>query len=415
VTKESSESHESIFGEHVDEDVFGSPAPKVEVPGGVEAVSGLMPTPLGQSHSRFAVYPPGVPQPEPPAPVEAVAAPPPATFEFSSDPPPAEPAPWQAPNGDAAQPVMAPEHWPAASETPTPEPPPPASESLAWVPSAADAAEVDARRRAPTAERRKAANLALAIVIPWAVIATAAAIYYFLLYTNRSASEHPMANIPDIFAQYEPATRRKLSRSVNGMPPVDAPLPDGLMVRLGQTLGVGDLEVTPERVEVGRVKVHTVMQDGETNVSDLGEALILHLRVRNASSGVWFHPTDPVFDRLYDHRQGSAKPYTQLIANGYHSYGGAIDVLGTNWQRVKRKFVEGQDYDDRPLPPGEERRTVICTDPQDPKALESVRAQPTGAPVVWRVQLRRGLTTFRGEEVSTCAVVGVQFSPNDIR
>jgi hypothetical protein len=418
VTKVSSESHESIFGEHHDEDVFGTPPPKVDVPGGVEAVSGLMPTSLAPGHSQFAVYPPGVPQPDVPAPVEVVAAPPPATFEFSSEPSTSvpEPAPWQSPNGEAAPaPVIAPEHWPAASETPTSEPPPPASESLAWAPSAADAAEVDARRRAPSAERRKASNFALAIVVPWAVIATGCAIYYFLQYTNRSAAEHPMANIPDIFAQYEPATRRKLSRSVNGMPPVDAPLPDGLMVRLGQTLRVGDLEVTPERVEVGRIKMHTVMQDGESNVSDLGEALILHLRVRNVSSGVWFHPTDPVFDRLYDRRQGSAKPYTQVIANGYHSYGGAIDVLGTNWQRVKRKYVEGQDYDDRPLPPGEERGTIICTDPQDPKAIESVRAQPAGEPIVWRVQLRRGLTTFRGQELSTCAVIGVQFNSSDVQ
>jgi hypothetical protein len=244
---------------------------------------------------------------------------------------------------------------------------------------------------------------------------TAVAGWYFYKSSNPAAIDHPMANIPDIFAQYEPATRRQLTRRVNGMPPVDAPLPDGLLVRLGETLRIGDLEVMPERVEVGRVKVHTVMQDGETNVSDLGEALILHLRLRNRSGDIWFHPTDPVFDRLYDRRQGSTKPYMQLIANGYHSYGGAIDVLGTNWQKVKRKYIDGQEYDDKPLPPGEERRTAICTDPQDTKALEAVRGHTSGEPIVWRVQLRRGLTTFRGQELSTCAVVGVQFNSSDIQ
>jgi hypothetical protein len=387
------EHHESIFSEHQDEDLFGSAKPNIEIPPAAEPPA---------NESRFAAYPPDMPQSE--AGEMTVAAESPVI---------------DVPPSDA--PVLAPDHWPTASEPESPEPPPPPSwepqaESINWAPSESDAAEVQALRRAPMPEHRKGANLLLTILAPYAVVMTAVAGWYFYRATYPPADQHPMANIPDIFAQYEPATRHRLNRGVAGMPAIDAPLPAGLLVRLGETIAVGDLEVTPERVAVGPLKVHTVLADDSETTTDLpGQALILRLRVRNRSSDVYFHPTDPVFDRLYDRRQGSAKPYTQLIAGNYHSYGGAIDVLGTNWQKVKRKYVDGQEYDDKPLPPGEDRHTVVVTDPQDTEALAAVRGQSGGEPITWRVQLRRGLTTFRGQELSTCAVIGVQFSASDVK
>ena len=65
------------------------------------------------------------------------------------------------------------------------------------------------------------------------------------------------------------------------------------------------------------------------------------------------------------------------------------------------------------LKPGEEMTTFVCTNPDD-KAVKALNSYQ--GPLLWRVQLRRGLvkwTTRTGveREDSATAVVGVEFTP----
>src|SRR5262249_18097778 len=52
------ETHESIFGETQDEDLFGTPPPKIELPPDMPTAT---PSANGSSHTQFAVYPPASP------------------------------------------------------------------------------------------------------------------------------------------------------------------------------------------------------------------------------------------------------------------------------------------------------------------------------------------------------------------
>ncbi len=414
------EGHDSIFGEGDGEDVFGGAPPKVEVPGAQAGAVG---------NTNFAAYPPGVPNPAmaPDQIAQPQARAEPVSTEPSVEPTPELPFSIPVENQIVAPAIpepsvpseigsaAPPEPWMAPSE-PVPEP----GGVQDWPTSPLGLEESvngrgAIRRGAAVQEQRKGSNLLLTILVPYSVVMTLAAGWYFYKSTHVSNVDQVFANIPDIMAQYDPATRRQLSRRIDGMPAVDAPLPDSLLVKLGETLRVGDMEVTPEKIEQGPVAVHTVNQDGQESTSQLaGEGLLLHLKVRNRSSDISFQPTDPVFNRYYDRRGGSSKPYTHLVVGTQRFYGGPIDVLRVASRRIKRQFVSGQDNDDRPLPPGEERQTVICSDTQD-GSLEAVKSYAGTDPILWRIELRRGLTQFRGQDLSICAVIGVQFNRGDVQ
>ena len=414
------EDHESIFGETQDEDVFGSRPLTVVIPEG-----GMPATPnSGRRASQFAAFAPGMPP-------SAESTAPPEVHDSAPEPvpvppqpePEATPASWGPAQDSGAEPV------PVSRESAGPSGDPwiPAPDGSNSGPSGNDAREpefaadahiepVQMRLPSPTAEQRKGANLLLTILGPYSVIVTLLAGFYFYKARRAAEDEHPFKNIPDPVGMYEPAKRHQFTRVLEKMPSPDARLPDSLKVNLGATLRVGDLEVTPERVEQGKLREHTVAKNNQTSVQQLsGEALILHLRLKNVSSSLEFHPTDPYFDRYYDPHEKSAKPYTMLEVGGRKYYGGPINFLAIKWDQIKRKYIDGQENDDKPLPPGEERHTVICTDPTDEGGNQAVRAAGPSERLTWRVQLRHGLTVYKGNEYSVSAVVGVQFTPADIR
>jgi DNA-directed RNA polymerase subunit RPC12/RpoP len=314
--------------------------------------------------------------------------------------------------------ILAPADWPA-----TPPPQPALTDVPEWVQSqwqASQPAHSTMRSsNGPTesSSASRGSGIALSILVPYAISMTFIAGWLFFQKKHQAASDHPLANIPDILGEYEPARRTQVSRRLERLPDVDAPLPDDLLVRLGETCRVGDLEVTPERVEQRRIQIRTVYHNGQQQtVRSDRDALVLHIHVRNCSMDVWFHPTDPAFDRLYRPRRGVPKPYTQLIADGHHSYGGPIEwVPPKQRQATRRVYVVGQDEDDQPLAPGAARRTLICTDPHDEQVLRSLQRHDRPEPIVWRVLLRRGLVNFQDRDWSVCAVIGVQFRRDDVQ
>ncbi len=251
------EDTDSIFGEVQDEDVFGSRPPRLEIPEGPP----LTPNPPDRPASNFATFAPGMPPM--PASNGLVEAAQPAT-----DPPIAA---VKIPQG---QPLPEPETAPSSTQAQPDQWLPAESESNHWPsvgsnePSFAADAHLEAppiRRPIQSREQRRLSSLMLTILGPYSVIVTMLAGYYFIKARNAAEASHPFAQIPDIRAQFDPAVRHQFTAILQKMPSPDAELPDKLKVKLGDTIRIGSLEVTPERIERTRLKEYTVLQNYQIN------------------------------------------------------------------------------------------------------------------------------------------------------
>jgi hypothetical protein len=397
------ESHESIFGETQDEDLFGTRPPKIEIPTEPAVAS------AGSSVVQLADYPPLSGLTQPPVAKAAAQEPSPA-----AETPPAAPPeePWYV----SATPAPPPPEPALPQWTDQPAPAEPAREPD-WMNAPADHEdEVEPLRLSPprhTIERRKGSNLMLSILAPYAVAMTIIAIWYFWKYQNYESSHHPLEMMGDVGRVDLP--RKKDGVQTFKMPAPDLPLPDHLKVQLGAgPLTVGDLEITPLRIEQGRFKFHSVLKSGLDETRTTGkDGLILHLRLRNKSSQWAFCPTDPLFERSFDpqRHEKNSKPYTLIEVGQQLYFGGPLDQQ--NLGALKRMYVDGQDNDEEPLNPGEERVTVVCSNPMNDAVIPAV----TGSKDVmtWRVHLRRGVTRFHGFDYSVTAVIGVLFTAGDIK
>jgi hypothetical protein len=241
----------------------------------------------------------------------------------------------------------------------------------------------------------------------YALLATALAIYaLFLRSPGRSDGPHPLSTLPDNFGEFPPAERKKVGR----VPvPLDAELPAGLRTGLGRTIEVGQVEVEPLGVEVRPLKIITVGKGGAEQLDrePPGRAVVLRLRVRNTSDNLTLYPMDPAFTRK---AAGSDRPGTGLVVGPQTFWGGAIP-----WPfppRVRREYEAAQERDAVPLRPGEAREYVVFTD-ASPRVVKAIRE--AAGPLLWRVQLRRGLVPYNGRQVPVTAVIGVEFRPSDVK
>lgn len=259
--------------------------------------------------------------------------------------------------------------------------------------------------------------MALVVVplISYSILATIA----IIILRTQPEKPHPLESIPDVEGDRPGATRKGKGQAVRyKVPPTDMPVPPQLRVGLGQTLVLGDLAVTPLRVERRRISI----QVGDKNPDPIAEeCLALDLRLRNVSQDVFFAPLDRFFTRSWKAvSSGSAPvPFTQLEMGPRRYYGGPTRWDGTPGSRGRFgdpiEVVLGQNYD-RVLGPGEELTSFICTDPEDGVVRD---LQSYQGPLLWRVQLRRGLVkwrTLRGvdREDPATAVIGVEFAASDV-
>jgi hypothetical protein len=181
-------------------------------------------------------------------------------------------------------------------------------------------------------------------------------------------------------------------------------LPDRLRVPLGKSITVGDLKLTPQKVELRRIKVQV---DHYTPDESTDDSLVLWLDLENVSRDVVFRPLDACFNRKWQGSYESGMPFTYLEVGNQKFYGGPCE-WPTKDHHVK---VLDQDYD-QVLGPGETMHTFVCTNPLDHvgAALAGYRGQ-----LVYRVRFRRGLVRLlHGGEASATAVIGVTFSPQDV-
>lgn len=242
-------------------------------------------------------------------------------------------------------------------------------------------------------------------LVTYAVLATALVV---LLYMRlQSPQPSPLELLPDLEGDFRGSTRQKQGTLSYERVPPEAPLPEHLRVRLRETVQVGDVAVTPTQVAWRRLRF---LNPGFHAEASRQPALVLFLRFANTSTNVVFCPTDPAFERRWksDQASPSLRPYTLLEIGQQRFYGGPL-TWRPRLPEQGRETLEGQEH--RRLGPGEEVQTFICTDPDEPVAAALARHD---GPVLWRVQVRRGLVSVRNREVSATAVVGVTFHADDI-
>jgi hypothetical protein len=262
---------------------------------------------------------------------------------------------------------------------------------------------VEAKPR-PVQRGLRGSVLIVGVLIPLISYSVLATIAVIILY-SRPPPPHPLEFLPDLEGDLKGAKRDKPSPVSYERPQPDVALPPHLQVDLGRTLLLGQLEVRPLKVERRRLNIG---QPGEGFEPASQDSLVLHIRFRNCSDDVTFSPTDPYFDRRWKGPSYGGKPYTFLEIGDQRFYGGSIP-----WKKGQsledRERIEGQEF--RFLRPSEELTTLVCSDPTDPLVdiLESFHG-----PIVWRIQVRRGLAHVGDREIPATAVVGVRFTDRDI-
>jgi hypothetical protein len=194
------------------------------------------------------------------------------------------------------------------------------------------------------------------------------------------------------------------------------PLPTHLKVKLGETIRVGDLEVTPTRVARGKV---AVMMEGYPRHEPCShESLVLYLKLKNVADDYAFAPLDNYFDR--QSRGIGQVPLTVLQAGRQAYFGGPakwVPLLRPVEEKKVREWVKGRKNTDRVgLQPGEETESFVCTDGDDARAAEYLFGRrPYKGELLWRVHVRRGAIEHKGKRVSATAVVGVMFTDRDYK
>jgi hypothetical protein len=108
----------------------------------------------------------------------------------------------------------------------------------------------------------------------------------------------------------------------------------------------------------------------------------------------------------YNPKKSDVKPYVYLDASVTQLFGGKVFYS----REVGGKAVP---IDVPSLLPGEEMTAMLTTLPDDREAVKGIVIAP--GPLVWRVQLRRGMEFLHGEDWPITCVVGVDFTSGDIK
>jgi hypothetical protein len=270
-----------------------------------------------------------------------------------------------------------------------------------------------ARRSSETGSK-----LMLLFFIPLVSYSVLATVFLLILYNrmqNMTVKPYnPLEEAPDVSGD---APGVKKGEKVFNWKPTEEDtqreLPAKQRVPLNQTVRIGDLEVTPQKVELKTVRVFVEGWDRPEPCEH--KSLVLHLKVHNASSEWAFAPLDNFFDRQWKQGDG-APPLTVLEVGSQRFFGGPAKwaPISRNRNAERRQWVEGRQNLPKLLAPGETLETLICTDGNNPALEKAVAAHNSG--YLWRVHVRRGPVAVEGRStlVPATAVVGVEFKGDDI-
>ena len=225
-------------------------------------------------------------------------------------------------------------------------------------------------------------SMAFMLLLSYASAVTIGLIWVLL--SNRRLRETEEDPFPTAAAETraDPGIRASGSRKM-GVPPA---LPADHMTSLGTSIRLGDLDVTPLEITSGNVKLSRSF--GEAGAREGGGgALMLKLRLKNASKDSIFAPLDEGF--LRERGRGTND---SLIAT---SDGQQIDMYPL--AVTSEMAIVGQEF--RELKPGESYETRVVS---APGSVDRASAEMT-----WRVRLRTGL-----EKTDT---LGVRFKKDEIK
>ena len=241
------------------------------------------------------------------------------------------------------------------------------------------------------------------ILAPYALLITLLAVYA-LFFKSSTPSGHPLSTIPDNFGEFAPAERKKTGKLAF---PVDGELPPELRVALGGKLEIGQLEIEPLGLEQRLLKIATEGKSEKRIQTSDAPAIVLRLKIRNASDDLLIHPLDPAFNRRI---VGTERVGTGLTVGKRTLWGGAIGWPFSG--NVIRVYESAQEADNTPLKPGESREFVVFSN-YDASLVKSVKDARDA--LLWRVQVRRGRIDFDGKDVPVTAIIGVEFKAADVK
>lgn len=294
---------------------------------------------------------------------------------------------------------------------------PPAAAGAGWSePSGAEASDLPVTAPPTSAARAAAARARSSgwalplLIVPLISYSIAATIAVAILY-SRLQNFHPLQELPDI-GENPGVQKMSPESSIYRRVAPETALPDSLKVRLGDSLRLGDLEVTPRSVSLRRIKYKTGNYEPEDSAR---ETLVMDLSLKNLSTEYAFHPTDPYFERRWQPKKGSSKPYMFLEFDRHQVFGGALEWRPPSANRSgrfaePRERIMGQKHDTL-LKPGQSMETMVCLDPETGIANELATYKGT---LTWRVQLRRGVVSLPTKRVAASAVIGVVFDSGQI-
>jgi hypothetical protein len=227
-------------------------------------------------------------------------------------------------------------------------------------------------------ERSMFMPILLIFLVPYAIFTTA--FIGYLLYTW--PRDNPLKNLPDNAPKGQPRFQVKH----------DYDLDKDMKTALGQPIRVGAIEVTPLKVK------HTADND-----------LVLVFRAKNLSSNLVFNPTSDDFMKFSRKSLDAGKPYTFLERVSREKlpriYGGFLE-----WYKGppgKEKLFDGE------IGPGEEALVHLISE-GDYRKREVGNFVKAKEPLLWRLQVRRGLVNVDGKDVPVTTVIGVEFTSRDI-
>jgi hypothetical protein len=242
-------------------------------------------------------------------------------------------------------------------------------------------------------------------------------LFSFFLYRHdqhlQEQLRNPFETMPDVGDDPGVQKGKKVSLTDRYKPELATlPLPAHLCTTLGNPIRIGDLEVTPKRVERKRVSVIVGTSRAEPCAND---SLVLYLDMKNLSTAYSFAPLDSYFDRYWRPGVDLIPPLTQLeIGNQYRCYGGPARWYPRSDRSNPRQRIKGRREEAERLQPGEEKELFVCTNGDDAKAAALLFGDSSGekyhGPFLWRVRVRRGLVPFQDKQYAATAVIGVRFT-----
>jgi hypothetical protein len=203
----------------------------------------------------------------------------------------------------------------------------------------------------------------------------------WVLWTGRSfrSAETPPASAPA--TEVESVARTGDAAALAPLPP----LPAANVVKLGETVRLGDLEATPLEIRKKSLQLVRSIEPSKWR-REKSPALVLRLRLKNISADQTFAPMESRFLR----EQTAAVDRSSIVTSQGKSINLFPLAVDSEWSIVGQEFSS--------LEPGESVETIIAS---EPGAADQLSDDTT-----WRVRVRTG--PYRTD------VLGVRFNKSDV-